>query len=174
MYKRRRPWEVTFIELISATYTRRHAFRKSHLIVLLYIQPSNMNPLRPAACFLPLARTTVNATRSAVHKPLFTTTLRPQHQRLHTTPPDQTWPQSPTSPEPRVHPNTENKPAPGESIGDKRFADFDLAGKVFIVTGGAQGLGLAMAEALVEAGGRGMYSLSLFPQSYFLTSNDTD
>lgn len=43
-----------------------------------------------------------------------------------------------------------------ENIGRKRFADFDLAGKVFLVTGGAQGLGLALAEALVEAGGKGM------------------
>ncbi|KAL3961077.1 hypothetical protein ACCO45_006194 [Purpureocillium lilacinum] len=40
-------------------------------------------------------------------------------------------------------------------VGNKRFADFDLAGKTFIVTGGARGLGLALAEALVEAGGRG-------------------
>ncbi|KAK8869319.1 D-arabinitol 2-dehydrogenase [Apiospora arundinis] len=36
----------------------------------------------------------------------------------------------------------------------KRFADFDLAGKVYVVTGGARGLGLTLAEALVEAGGR--------------------
>jgi hypothetical protein len=41
------------------------------------------------------------------------------------------------------------------AVGGKRFADFDLAGKTFIVTGGARGLGLALAEALVEAGGRG-------------------
>lgn len=39
--------------------------------------------------------------------------------------------------------------------GRKQFADFDLAGKVFLVTGGAQGLGLALCEALVEAGGKG-------------------
>jgi len=39
-------------------------------------------------------------------------------------------------------------------MGRKRFADFDLTGKVFIVTGGAQGLGLAMAEAVAEAGGK--------------------
>ncbi|KAJ4422855.1 hypothetical protein N0V82_002511 [Gnomoniopsis sp. IMI 355080] len=45
-------------------------------------------------------------------------------------------------------------PRPSENVGRKRFADFDLAGRVFIVTGGAQGLGLAMAEALVEAGGK--------------------
>ncbi|KAM3541932.1 hypothetical protein ARSEF1564_005175 [Beauveria bassiana] len=48
-----------------------------------------------------------------------------------------------TSPVPREQP-----------FGNKRFADFDLAGKTFIVTGGARGLGLAIAEALVEAGGK--------------------
>ncbi|KAK9776815.1 hypothetical protein SCAR479_06553 [Seiridium cardinale] len=42
-----------------------------------------------------------------------------------------------------------------DNIGKKKFADFDLAGKVFLVTGGAQGLGLALAEGLVEAGGKG-------------------
>lgn len=41
-----------------------------------------------------------------------------------------------------------------ESVGNKRFADFHLRGKTFIVTGGGRGLGLALAEALVEAGGR--------------------
>ncbi|KAL4993586.1 hypothetical protein BDV10DRAFT_178850 [Aspergillus recurvatus] len=35
----------------------------------------------------------------------------------------------------------------------ERFREFSLAGKVFAVTGGARGLGLSMAEALVEAGG---------------------
>lgn len=39
-------------------------------------------------------------------------------------------------------------------VGNKRFADFDLAGRTFVVTGGARGLGLALAESLVEAGGK--------------------
>jgi hypothetical protein len=41
----------------------------------------------------------------------------------------------------------------------ERFREFSLAGKVFAVTGGARGLGLSMAEALVEAGGEGIISL---------------
>ncbi|KAL9045563.1 MAG: hypothetical protein Q9214_001414 [Letrouitia sp. 1 TL-2023] len=42
----------------------------------------------------------------------------------------------------------ESQPAKKE-----RFREFFLADKVFVVTGGARGLGLTMAEALVEAGG---------------------
>lgn len=37
-----------------------------------------------------------------------------------------------------------------------RFRDFDLEGKVFVVTGGGRGLGLTLAEVLVEAGGKGV------------------
>ena len=37
-----------------------------------------------------------------------------------------------------------------------RFREFNLAGKVHIITGGAQGLGLSLAEALVEAGSTGL------------------
>jgi hypothetical protein len=33
--------------------------------------------------------------------------------------------------------------------------EFDLRGRVFVVTGGGRGLGLSMAEALMEAGGKG-------------------
>ncbi|KAM0250088.1 hypothetical protein ACHAP5_002403 [Fusarium lateritium] len=54
---------------------------------------------------------------------------------------------------PRETPN-EHKLARETNVGRQRFADFDLAGKVFVVTGGAQGLGLALAESLVEAGGK--------------------
>ncbi|OAL19413.1 hypothetical protein AYO22_09575 [Fonsecaea multimorphosa] len=35
-----------------------------------------------------------------------------------------------------------------------RFREFDLEGKVFVVTGGARGLGLVLSEALIEAGGQ--------------------
>jgi hypothetical protein len=71
---------------------------------------------------------------------------------LHTSHSRQT---KPRNPEPREHPNTAHKPTINENIGRKSFADFNVAGKVFVVTGGAQGLGLTMAEALVEAGGKG-------------------
>ncbi|KAF2770203.1 NAD(P)-binding protein [Teratosphaeria nubilosa] len=37
---------------------------------------------------------------------------------------------------------------------NKTFSRFDLSGTVHLVTGGGQGLGLAMAEGLAEAGGR--------------------
>jgi len=46
----------------------------------------------------------------------------------------------------------ERLPSETETNTHQRFREFDLQGKVFIVTGGARGLGLAMAEALVEAG----------------------
>ncbi|KAH8176900.1 enoyl-(Acyl carrier protein) reductase domain-containing protein [Sarocladium implicatum] len=39
------------------------------------------------------------------------------------------------------------------NVGRKQFAEFNLAGRTFVVTGGAQGLGLTLAEGLVEAGG---------------------
>lgn len=37
----------------------------------------------------------------------------------------------------------------------QRFPEFQLDGRVFIVTGGGRGLGLTLAEVLVEAGGHG-------------------
>ncbi|KAF2840005.1 oxidoreductase [Patellaria atrata CBS 101060] len=45
----------------------------------------------------------------------------------------------------------------------KRLRDFDLKGGVYIVTGGAQGLGLCLAEGLVESGGK-VYCLDRLPK----------
>lgn len=63
--------------------------------------------------------------------------------------------EKPRNPDPRENPVNELKLPRATNVGQKRFADFDLAGKVFVVTGGAQGLGLTLAESLVEAGGKG-------------------
>ncbi|KAL8383256.1 hypothetical protein RB595_006826 [Gaeumannomyces hyphopodioides] len=61
--------------------------------------------------------------------------------------------------------NEPNSPRAPEyvKIGRKQFADFNLAGKVIVVTGGARGLGLSMAEGLAEAGGN-VYCLDRAPQ----------
>jgi D-arabinitol 2-dehydrogenase len=40
-----------------------------------------------------------------------------------------------------------------ENVSDKKYGHFDIGGKVFVVTGGGQGLGFSIAEGLVEAGG---------------------
>ncbi|KAL2199492.1 hypothetical protein P885DRAFT_66437 [Corynascus similis CBS 632.67] len=94
-------------------------------------------------------------------RPALTSTARNVHtSRKNRTTVD--WPKG-ASPEPRSHPNTANKPAIDENVGRKRFGDFNVTGKVFVVTGGAQGLGLAMAEALVEAGGK-VYALDIAPE----------
>lgn len=42
-----------------------------------------------------------------------------------------------------------------------RFSEFDLEGRVYAITGGGRGLGLSMAEALIEAGAKGTYTLIL-------------
>ncbi|KAI0105466.1 short-chain dehydrogenase [Nemania sp. FL0031] len=59
---------------------------------------------------------------------------------------------APVPPEPSQNPAVGIAPGRDEHVGQKRLADFDLAGRVFIVTGGARGLGLSLAEALVETG----------------------
>lgn len=61
----------------------------------------------------------------------------------------------PTNPDPRENPTRDIVPPPDINVGRKQFADFNLKGRVFVVTGGARGLGLTLAEAVVEAGGKG-------------------
>jgi hypothetical protein len=40
-----------------------------------------------------------------------------------------------------------------------RFREFDMEGRVYVITGGGRGLGLSMGEALIEAGAKGMNQL---------------
>ncbi|KAK3703787.1 hypothetical protein LTR37_014233 [Vermiconidia calcicola] len=54
-------------------------------------------------------------------------------------------------------------PNPDNIHARHRFREFELDGKVFVVTGGARGLGLTLAEALVEAGGQ-VYCLDRLPE----------
>ncbi|KAF1986238.1 short-chain dehydrogenase [Aulographum hederae CBS 113979] len=61
---------------------------------------------------------------------------------------------------PRLDAEKEGTPRSQENVGMKRLADFDLAGGVYLVSGGARGLGLTMAEGLVEAGGK-VYCLDI-------------
>jgi len=56
-------------------------------------------------------------------------------------------------PDPATNPASIQAKMPDPATNPARLKEFDLAGKIFIVTGGAQGLGLTLAQALVEAGG---------------------
>lgn len=73
------------------------------------------------------------------------------------------------NPDPRENPATELKPPGDFKVGGKRFDDFDIEGHVFIITGASRGLGLSMAEAVGEAGGKGnvdFFNPLLFPSFY--------
>ncbi|KAJ5945612.1 hypothetical protein N7454_002451 [Penicillium verhagenii] len=56
----------------------------------------------------------------------------------------------------------------------KRFHEFDMEDRVYAITGGARGLGLSMAEALIEAGAK-VYCLDRLetPSAEFLAAKDT-
>ncbi|KAI0914306.1 short-chain dehydrogenase [Ustulina deusta] len=83
-----------------------------------------------------------------------------QHRLFHSSKqnlsfnPDTRHKTAPVPPEPRENPAIGLAPNRDENVGQKRLADFDLKGRVFVVTGGARGLGLSLAEALVETGGK--------------------
>ena len=90
--------------------------------------------------------------------------LSPRHH-LHLAPPiHRSFSQSPFLTMPHAaatDPIREKLPSQNSNSQDEykqRFREFDLAGKVYVVTGGAQGLGLSLAEALVEAGSTGKFS----------------
>lgn len=59
------------------------------------------------------------------------------------------------------HVQTKLPPATGTKNA-QRFREFNLQDRIFAVTGGARGLGLTMAEALMEAGANGSPILSFF------------
>ncbi|GAB1741145.1 hypothetical protein NU219Hw_g6391t1 [Hortaea werneckii] len=64
-------------------------------------------------------------------------------------------------------------PDPQHVVAPQRFREFELDGRVFVVTGGARGLGLALAEVLVEAGGN-VYCLDRAeqPEEHFWQTRD--
>ncbi|KAI1775149.1 NAD(P)-binding protein [Hypoxylon cercidicola] len=95
-----------------------------------------------------LARTFVRCHSSMRWAPFISPT---RHRSIHAS---HSLLSKPTNPDPRENPAHELAPNSDVNVGQKRLADFDLKGKVFIVTGAAQGLGLALAEGLVEAGGK--------------------
>lgn len=78
-----------------------------------------------------------------------------QQRNTHTAPPSRTTrTQLPGEQDPKLIEQTQtNHNAQKRTQGI--WSKFDLTGKVFVVTGGARGLGLTMAEGLCEAGGKG-------------------
>ncbi|KAK7984091.1 NAD(P)-binding protein [Apiospora arundinis] len=70
----------------------------------------------------------------------------------HTRPANPVTPK-PMNPDPRENPMVGIAPSKEVNVAQRRIADFNLTGRVFVVTGGGRGLGLSLAEGLAEAGG---------------------
>lgn len=58
-------------------------------------------------------------------------------------------------PQPPRAPNADSKPSPVVLGTAKRLPEFNLEGKIVLVSGAGRGLGLVQAEALLEAGATG-------------------
>lgn len=71
------------------------------------------------------------------------------------------------------HSLTTTRVSRAENVRQNQSPDHNLSGRVFIVTGGAQGLGLSMAEGLAEAGGKGTPSLNEMKMMLPTLSNTT-
>lgn len=79
----------------------------------------------------------------------------PIRRTVHTAQPArQTRTQLPNDNAPKIISNASPDAKEGKSSSTK-INRFDLTEKVFVVTGGARGLGLSMAAGLIEAGGTG-------------------
>ncbi|KAK8075080.1 hypothetical protein PG997_009743 [Apiospora hydei] len=97
---------------------------------------------------------TASTTRTAVigaSVPLWTqhrATIHTSHNR-----PANPVAPKPMNPDPRENPMVGIAPDKDVNVAQRRMADFNLSGRVFVVTGGGRGLGLSLAEGLAEAGG---------------------
>jgi hypothetical protein len=81
----------------------------------------------------------------------------------------QTPARGPSSP-PLEEKEPADKTKPAVFLGTKkRLPEFVLTDKVVLVTGGARGLGLTQAEALLEAGATGKVNFALNPRAKMLT-----
>lgn len=95
------------------------------------------------------------ATARAVRNPRISTSVRTRIA----------WAAQPSStpnppPAPDVEQHSKARPPPVHIATTKRLPEFNLAGKVILVSGAARGLGLVQAEAVLEAGAR-VYCLDI-------------